>query len=86
VEIGRVEPHGLAELFAGGVAIAGFQERVGEVLADIGTGGGDDRRFSEVLDRGVVIVGAQGFKGFGQGRVRRVLRFLTERGGSDQER
>jgi hypothetical protein len=41
VEIGGVETHGLAELLARGFGVAGFEEGIGEVFADVGAGGSE---------------------------------------------
>jgi hypothetical protein len=59
MKIGRGESHGLAELLAGGFAVAGLQQSVGEVLADIGAAGRQGRGLPEERDGVVVVVGAQ---------------------------
>jgi hypothetical protein len=63
MEIGGFELHGLAELFAGGFVFAGFQERVGKVLADVGAVRRESDGFFKGGNGGVVVVQAQGIEG-----------------------
>ena len=74
VEVVGVEPHGFAELVAGGCVFADFEVGIGEVLADGGAGGSGVDGFQEEGDGVVVVAGAQGFVGFGEGLVGRVGR------------
>ena len=62
MQIRRFELHGLAELLAGGLAVAGLQQGVGEVFADVGTVWRECCGFLEEGDGGVVIVNAQGIE------------------------
>jgi hypothetical protein len=84
VEIIRLEPQGFAELVAGGFAVAGFQQCVGKVLADIGAAGGECGSAFEVRYRGVIVVPAQFVEGFGQRLPGGIVGFLSQRGGGNQ--
>jgi hypothetical protein len=59
MQIRRFELHGLAELLAGGLAVAGLQQGVGEVLTNIRAAGRERRGILEERDRGIVIVNPQ---------------------------
>jgi hypothetical protein len=78
------EPHRIAELFARSFAVAGLQEGVGEVLADIGAVRGEGCGLLEKRDGGVVVVNPQGIEGFRKGFVGGVFSVLSERGGGNQ--
>jgi hypothetical protein len=56
VKVGRFEAESFTELLAGGFAVAGLQERVAEVLKDVGASGSEGRGFFEVKDGSVVVV------------------------------
>jgi hypothetical protein len=86
MKISRLDPHCLTELLPRGIAVAGFQQRIAEVLADIGA---IRRRASRLFEEGyggVVIVRAQSVKGFCQRFVGRVFDWLLrQRGNANQK-
>ena len=66
MEVGRLKAEGFAELLARGLAVAGFQEGVAEVLADVGARGSEGCGFFELEDGGIVVVKTQRIEGEGQ--------------------
>ena len=84
VEIGWIDADRLAELLAGGLGFACFQKGVGEVLADVGTLGGDVDSLLEATDGRVVVFGTQGGERFVQ-RLPCGIRHLCEHCRSAQE-
>jgi hypothetical protein len=84
VIVRRLELEGLAKLIPRGFAVAGFEQRVRKVLADIGATGGAGYGLFEERDRSVVIARSQGIEGPGEGFVRGIFRFLSQRNGGNQ--
>jgi len=84
VKIGGFEFEGFAELVAGGFAVAGLEQRVAQVLVDIGSLRCQRRGLLEEGNGGVVIARPQGIEGLREGFVREILRFLSQRNGGDQ--
>ena len=85
VFVGRVEPHGLSELIAGGFVFPHFQQGVGKILVD---GRTIRRRLNGLLKTShglVVILNAKGVVGFSKRRISGVRRLRGERGGEDNE-
>jgi hypothetical protein len=65
----RVEPHGLPELVARGLSLAGFQIGIGQVLADVRPSGGDVYRFEKQGNGAVVVFCAERLVGRRQGLI-----------------
>src|SRR5579862_5875185 len=63
--IGMVEAHGLAELVAGGLGLADFEQGVGKVLTNGGSSRGSGDGLVEEGDSLVVILGAKKLIGSG---------------------
>jgi hypothetical protein len=84
VKVGWFELHSFAELLARSFAVAGLQEGIGEVLADIAAVRRERRGLFEKRDGGVVIVKPQGVEGFRKRFVGGVFNVLSERGGGNQ--
>ena len=84
MKIRRFESEGFAELVARGFTVAGFEQRVGQVLMDVGPIRGKSRGLFEEGNGRVVIVRSQGIEGLCEGFVRGIFRFLSQRNGGDQ--
>jgi hypothetical protein len=84
VGIGRIDPHGFAELFARGLGVAGFEQRVGEILANIRPRRRNRDGFAKSGDRSIVIVDAQSIESFAKRLVSEVG--LAEEGYGRQEK
>lgn len=80
----RFEFEGLAELIARGFAVAGLEQRVGQVLVNIGAIWRKFRCLLEEGNGGVVIARSQRIEGLCEGFVRRIFRFLRQRNGGNQ--
>jgi hypothetical protein len=76
--------HGFAELFARGLAVAGLEQGVGEVFANIGAVRRERGRLFEKRDGGIVIVKPQGTEGFRKRFVGGVFNVLGQRDGGNQ--
>ena len=85
VLIPGIEARCLRELVPGGFRLAGFEQRVRQILADRGPAG---RKLDRLLKRGdglIVMPGAQSFIGFLERNVGRVRRLAKGNGGRGQK-
>ena len=85
MEVGRVKAHCLPKLLASGRRLAGLEQSIGQVLADISAARGQRHGLFKEWNRRIVIMHAQGLKGFVERCPRGVFRRLGESEGEQEK-
>jgi hypothetical protein len=84
MKVGGFQTHGFAELFPRVFRVAGLQEGIRQILANIGARRRKGFRLLKLSDRAIVVVNSQSVEGFGERFISRVFDVLSQRDGGNQ--